>query len=486
MIRPNYSPKEALEKMKLLMGYDSSKTLKENEEKILKEDGVDVAKGVGGTAAIVGGGLGGAAAASGLGAIGSSAMAGAVGGPIGMAIGAGVGVILTILGMNAWMSGSDDEEKKIKEFCAACDKTDPKAKVYTSRMALSNIEQAQLAKQLAKSFEYQSLGFMGGTDDSVETGWRGVTKVLEERGQFGDVCAMREMYGKSTFENRVIGELEDDEQAEFAGALGVVLQRSIKGNIKIKHAEAAGSNWWLESFPCLEVTDSFAPDWTPKVDKYGNSFVDVNFKIKGTLKTFHLGEDGKIYVPTGGGDPNAHKFSGKMIQCATPTKPKLVVAENKIISKKSIKEQAEFDIDITPIDVDLDPDNKNPVPTVTSTGNKTPTVTPVVKTDTYKTCPDTFPIEKFCVNDTIKKVQGCLGGLSQDGKFGPKTQSALEDKGLLGSKITQFTLDTVCKETKTKSPDDGLTDTISGSQGSVPNDQGTPAQTKQNGPVEEL
>lgn len=457
MIRPNYNPKEALEKMKLMMNYDSSKTLKENEEKILKPNLNELGPAWGAV---------GAAVASPVIAIPAAA-------------------VLLVLGLNAWMSGSPDEEKKIKEFCAACDKTDPKAKVYTSRMALTNIEQAQLAKQLSKSFEYQALGMFGGTDDS-ETGWRGVTKVLEDKGQFGDVCALREMYGKTIFEKRIIDELDDEEQAEFAGALGVVLQRSIKGNIKIKNAEAAGSNWWLESFPCLEVTDSFAPDWTPKVDKYGNSFVDVNFKIKGTLKTFHLGEDGKIYVPVGGGDPNAHKFSGKMIQCATPTKPKLVVAENKIISKKSIKEQAEFDIDITPIDVDLDPDKKNPVPTVTSTGNKTPTVTPVVKTDTYKTCPDTFPIEKFCVNDTIKKVQGCLGGLSQDGKFGPKTQSALEDKGLLGSKITQFTLDTVCKETKTKSPDDGLTDTISGSQGSVPNDQGTPAQTKQNGPVEEL
>jgi len=329
------------------------------------------------------------------------------------------------------------------------------------------------------------LGFMGGTDDSVETGWRGVTKVLEEKGQFGDVCSIREMYGKATFDKRIIDELDDEEQAEFAGSLGVVLQRSIKGNIKIKNAAAAGSNWWLESFPCLEITDSFAPDWTPKVDKFGNSFVDVIFKIKGTLKTFHLAEDGKIYVPTGGGDPNAHKFSGKMIQCATPTKPKLVVAENRVILKKHILEQAEFDIDIVPIDVDLDPD-KTPTPTVTVTAtNRTPTVTPVVRTNTYKSCPDTFPIEKFCVNDTVKKVQGCLGGLSQDGKFGPKTQSALEDKGLLGTKITQFTVDTVCKNSKTKNPDDGLSDTTPDSQGSVPNDQGTPPQTKQNGTVEE-
>jgi hypothetical protein len=455
MVRPNYSPKEALEKMKLLMGYDSSKTLKENEEKILKESDEDLARGVGGVTAT---GLG----AWGGGALGTVIGGAAVGGPVGAAVGA----ILVILGMNAWASGSDDEEKKIMEFCQACDKTDPKAKIYTTRMALTNVEQAQLEKQLSKAFEYQSLGFMGGTDDTVETGWRGVTKILEEKGQFGDVCAIREMYGRGNFEKRVISELEDDEEAEFAGTLGVVLQRSIKGNIKIKNAAAAGSNWWLEAFPCLEVTDSFAPDWTPKVDKYGNSFVDVNFKIKGTLKIFHLGEDGKIYVPVGGSDPNAHKFSGKMIQCATPTKPKLVVAESKI-TKKTIKEQAEFDVDITPIDVDLDPNTKptpspqpNPSPNPQPNPSPNPSPKPRISTDTYTSCPETLPIEKFCMNDTVKKVQGCLGsGLSQDGKFGPKTQEALENKGLFGKKITQFTIDTVCKDgesNKTKGPDSEL------------------------------
>ena len=81
-------------------------------------------------------------------------------------------------------------------------------------------------------------------------------------------------------------------------------------------------------------------------------------------------------------------------------------------------------------------------------------------TSKYTSCPETLPIEKFCMNDTVKKVQGCLGsGLSQDGKFGPKTQEALENKGLFGKKITQFTIDTVCKDgesNKTKGPDSEL------------------------------
>ena len=36
MVQPKYSPEEALEKMKLMMKYDSSKTLNENRE-VIKE-----------------------------------------------------------------------------------------------------------------------------------------------------------------------------------------------------------------------------------------------------------------------------------------------------------------------------------------------------------------------------------------------------------------------------------------------------------------
>lgn len=46
MIQPTYSPKEALDRVKLMMGYDPTKTLTENEKslkKLIKEDGIDTA-----------------------------------------------------------------------------------------------------------------------------------------------------------------------------------------------------------------------------------------------------------------------------------------------------------------------------------------------------------------------------------------------------------------------------------------------------------
>ena len=46
----------------------------------------------------------------------------------------------------------------------------------------------------------------------------------------------------------------------------------------------------------------------------------------------------------------------------------------------------------------------------------------------YKNCTD-FPFIKFCKNPKIAEVQECLGGLVADGKFGPKTEAALEKAG---------------------------------------------------------
>ena len=67
----------------------------------------------------------------------------------------------------------------------------------------------------------------------------------------------------------------------------------------------------------------------------------------------------------------------------------------------------------------------------------------VKKVSQYKSCPDTFPINKFCKNSTISKVQGCLG-IKADGAFGPGTQAALEAKGLSGTQITQDSVDNAC------------------------------------------
>jgi len=87
--------------------------------------------------------------------------------------------------------------------------------------------------------------------------------------------------------------------------------------------------------------------------------------------------------------------------------------------------------------------NGTPPPVVNPNTTPNPTPNPTPGTSQYRSCPETLPIAKFCKNETIKKVQGCLG-ITADGLFGPKTQGALESKGVDGTSITQQTIDKVC------------------------------------------
>jgi len=59
---------------------------------------------------------------------------------------------------------------------------------------------------------------------------------------------------------------------------------------------------------------------------------------------------------------------------------------------------------------------------------------------TYSNCTD-YPYKKGCQSTLVSEVQGCLG-LSADGKFGPKTEKALTDKGY-GTEITKEVYDKI-------------------------------------------
>jgi len=67
------------------------------------------------------------------------------------------------------------------------------------------------------------------------------------------------------------------------------------------------------------------------------------------------------------------------------------------------------------------------------------------KTGGYKPCSGTY--SKGCKSDTIAKVQGCLG-LVTDGKFGPKTQAALSGKGF--TTFTDADVTKICQSKPTE------------------------------------
>jgi hypothetical protein len=75
-----------------------------------------------------------------------------------------------------------------------------------------------------------------------------------------------------------------------------------------------------------------------------------------------------------------------------------------------------------------------------------PKVTGGTKTTKYKVCSGTYT--QGCYSEVIKKVQGCLGGLVADGKFGPKTNEKLKSTGF-SSGFSDNDVDKICNK-----PDD--------------------------------
>jgi len=66
------------------------------------------------------------------------------------------------------------------------------------------------------------------------------------------------------------------------------------------------------------------------------------------------------------------------------------------------------------------------------------------KTSGYKPCSGKYTYG--CKSEAISKVQACLGGLTPDGKFGPKTKKALAAKGF--TSFTDADITKICTTTK--------------------------------------
>jgi hypothetical protein len=67
----------------------------------------------------------------------------------------------------------------------------------------------------------------------------------------------------------------------------------------------------------------------------------------------------------------------------------------------------------------------------------------------YRNCSGTYTYG--CKADAIATVQGCLGGLVADGKFGPKTQAALKAKGF--DSFTDADVNKICGKTTEEEPE---------------------------------
>ena len=76
----------------------------------------------------------------------------------------------------------------------------------------------------------------------------------------------------------------------------------------------------------------------------------------------------------------------------------------------------------------------------------------------YKPCSGTYSYG--CKSNVIAKVQACLGGLAQDGKFGPKTKAKLSAKGF--TTFTDADVEKICSAAETKLTSDVQSSDLSG------------------------
>lgn len=348
MKQPKYSPQEALNRVKLMMGYDTSKTLTENKSsiKLINEDSIDT-----------------------------------------------------------------DTEKSVKKMLDAC---------RSRAEGEGTLDAASIASNFNRAFNYQTLGFLGGTDDSL---WRAQANIMR-KGNLDDLCNIKtefEELGYGEFAQKLVDELDDEELAELMDTFSAMNYRTKKeSKLRVDSTEQKNINQFKAKFRCVFDSDS-------NVDQkvYINANRYTYIKVRGTSgRVYQLFYDGAVK------DWNGTKWvdTGKSLTC----EGRQVVVESE--TKRLVE-----DFDDSSLRV------KKPSPTPTG-GTPVP---PVPRVSKYKPCTGTY--KYLCSAKPIETVQACLG-MTPDGKYGPKTQEKLKSLGY--ESFTDADIDKICgKKTTVVNPD---------------------------------
>ena len=218
MVQPKYSPEEALEKMKLMMKYDLSKTLNENREVIKEQLAAPAVAGaatgaalgaaaIPGTISIASGGAGVAAGATNL----ASAVAGAVGVGTSTAVGAAIvggAAGLALLPLVYWFVTKDTGANKVKKMFEMC--SSEGAKIAKLPRKLQDTDLRSITDDIEDAIVNDSFGFQGGTDEEKLFG---AFKQLES-GTASDFCALVKYYNSHSDSGDLFDDLDSDIDAE--------------------------------------------------------------------------------------------------------------------------------------------------------------------------------------------------------------------------------------------------------------------------------
>ena len=207
MVQPQYSPQEALERVKLMMKYDMSKTLNENKE-IIKEQYVAPTVVAGATGA----GLGAGAVAASTSTAGASVIV-----PVMSALGVGATAAGAIVGGAAaiavlplvyWLITKDTGANKVKKMFEMC--SSDASKIAKLERKMQDTELRSISDDIEDAIINDSFGFQGGTDEEKLFG---AFKKLES-GTASDFCALVSLYNKNSDSGDLFDDLDSDIDAE--------------------------------------------------------------------------------------------------------------------------------------------------------------------------------------------------------------------------------------------------------------------------------
>lgn len=365
MAQTNINPKEVLERAKLMMSYDSSKTLSENvaKVKVIKEDDIDT-----------------------------------------------------------------DTEKAIQKVLNdACSKTDD----------VITLDAAAIATAFNRAFNYQTMGFMGGTNDTL---WRQQAEIMK-KGNISDLCSIKnefEELGFGNFAQRLVDELDDEELAELMETFAKMAYRTkTQSTPNASSTEQKNINEFMKKFNCVFYTNSNV-EMGVGYDRNRYTYIKVRGNSGGTYLLYYSGNLKKF-------DHSKNKWvdSGKTLRCDG----KQVVVESK--QKKRLVE--DFD----------DSSLLKPKPTPTRTGGGGGGGG---NTSKFKNC-EAVEFQTYgCRSTHISRVQACLGftGKDVDGKWGNNTNNKLKDLGF-ASGFDKDDVELVCSKAEAAGLSSGLSGSGSGS-----------------------
>ena len=218
MVQPKYNPQEALERVKLMMKYDSTKTLTENKQ-IIEEQYVapavvgttaGAATGVG-AAALGAGAIGGGAAGTTAMAVGAAFPGVAAGTGTALALGAGViggAVGLGLLPLVYWLTTKDTGANKVKKMFQMC--SSDAAKIAKLPRKMNDAAFRDMSDNIEDAINDTTLGIKGGTDEEKLFAQ---FKKLQD-GTASDFCAFVAYYNSHSDSGDLFDDLDSDIDAE--------------------------------------------------------------------------------------------------------------------------------------------------------------------------------------------------------------------------------------------------------------------------------